>query len=115
MSADLTEQLKELYRVQRDIDRLMLRKSELKEEVQGLIIREQRVGKTFSVGNLNVAYKKKTTTESLSQKYLANQLESYFGDNEREAGRVLSFILDNRRKTENYSLDIIKKKETARS
>lgn len=108
---ELTERLKDLYKIQKKIDDLTDEKNKLKKDVEDLIVEQKLEGKKFSIGDRCISYSLKTTTQSITQKYLASALDDYYRNNSREAERVLEHILNNRPKSQKYQLDMIKQKQ----
>lgn len=111
MDEQLTRTLKDLYRIQKKIDDLTVEKNQLKKDVEVLIVDTRMEGKKFSVGDRTISYNQKTTTQSISQKYLADTLRKYFRDHPEKAEDILQYILDNRERTTKYQLDMVKNKK----
>lgn len=105
----LIEGLKELYRIQKQIDELNQRKYQMKTKVEQMIIQSKMEDKKFTVGDRSISYSKKTSTPPITLKYLSSCLLDYYG-NEEEANQVYEYILDKRQKTTKYQLDMIKRK-----
>lgn len=114
MDQDLTECLKDLYKVQRSIDELNDKKTRLKKDVEELIVENGFEGKKFSIGDRCISYSLKTTTQPLTQRYLAASLEDYYQrqGSPEEAESVLKYVLENRQRTQKYQLDMTKQKRS---
>ena len=110
MDQELTKTLKDLYRIQKKIDDLNIEKSQLKKDVEVLIIENNMEGKKFAIGDRVISYGAKTQLQGISQKFLVDTLRKYYRNNEQEAENLLQFILDNREKTTKYQLDMVKSK-----
>ena len=111
MDQELTEKLKDLYKVQKKIDELSEAKNRVKRDVEDLIVECKLEGKKFAIGDRTISYNLRTTTQGLSQKYLAETLTTYYERDPDEADRLLRFILEGRAKTQKYQLDIVKQKK----
>lgn len=107
---ELTNRLKDLYKIQKKIDDLTDEKNRLKRDVEDLIVECKLEGKKFAIGDRTISYNMKTTTQSISQKYLAAVLNEYFSQDTDTAEELLNFILDHRAKSQKYQLDIVRQK-----
>lgn len=116
MNSDLTQRLKDLYKVQKKIKELNFEKSGLQGEVEELIIETGMEDQKIEVGgDATFCYKKKKVVGSISQKLLKDRLKEYFSKdgadaNEDDIAELYDFILDGRAVTEKYQLDTTWKK-----
>tara|TARA_R100001163_G_scaffold31720_1_gene24808 strand:+ start:6846 stop:7196 length:351 start_codon:yes stop_codon:yes gene_type:complete len=108
MNPRLTDELRELYRLQLKIDDLMDRKNRCKNRISDMIIESGLEDRKFTVGDRKVSYCKKTTMQSLSQRYLKDVLHNYFRGDPEMADDIFDHILVNRSRNSHYQLDFIK-------
>lgn len=115
MNEPLNEKFKEFHTLQKQIDYLNAKQEVTKHEIEQLILKQRLVGKKFKVGKWNICYKKTETTQGFSQKYIAQCLEEFFGEEDPEVAEAfLGYCLDNRVKKSKYSLEVRKKQDGKR-
>lgn len=115
MNADLSQRLKDLYKVQKKIKELNVEKAGLQGEVEELIVESGMEDQKIEVGgDACFCYKKKRVVGSISQKLLKDRLKEYFEKNgegnDEEIEELYDFILEGRAVTEKYQLDTTWKK-----
>ena len=108
MNLLLKKKLKELHRLQSEIERLSIVRNQLKNEVSELIQSEQQIGRGYQIGNHYICYQKKQVTGGITQAYLAQSLYDYYGGSP-EAQDLFRYLMENRPVTEKYQLDVLKK------
>jgi hypothetical protein len=111
MNDRLTRKLKTIYKIQTEIDELQNEKNKLKKELEELIMEARMENKKFSVGDRTISYIKRTTTEPLTNKYVNEILKNYYKNDIREADNVYKYIINHRKKTTKYQLEILKKRQ----
>ena len=108
MNSNLTQNLRELYRIQRRIDSLNREKVRLREAITDDIIEERLQGRRFTVGDRKVAYVDRTITQPLTNRYIKDALYNYFkGDNVR-AEELYDYLMVNREKIKRQQLEFTK-------
>lgn len=108
MNQDLTDSMKDLYRVQKEIDQLNLQKDILKKRISDKIKIHELEGRKFTVGDRKLCYSEKTTKQSLSNKYLLETLDQYFRGDRSKVDDLYRYIQHNRREAKKYQLDFTK-------
>lgn len=114
MNDELTTKLKDLYKVQKGMKEMKARKDELQGEVSELIVDLGMENQKIEVGgDATFCYKNKRVTGGLSQGLLKERLKEYFSDSEEDAEEVevlYRFILEGRKVTDKFQLDVVWKK-----
>ena len=108
MNRDLAESLKDLYRMQQRIDQLNQEKQRIREYIIDKIVDARLEGRKFTVGDRRLCYDRKVTSQSITNKYLAEAINEYFEGDTRKANELYDFIQQNRKKSSNYRLEFAK-------
>jgi hypothetical protein len=112
MNTRLEEDMRRLYKLQRNIDELTREKNMIREEIMDQIVASRLEGKKFTVGDRKLSYNMKTVTQPLTNKYLHSILQEYFenSNNNRDnlADRIYNYIIDNRKRSKEYVLEFNK-------
>jgi len=111
MNDRLARKLKTMYKIQTEIDELNNIKNKLRMELEDLIREARMENRKFSVGDRTISYAKKTTTQPLTNKYVVDVLKNYYKNDIQEANEVYQYIMNHRKKTTKYQLEILKKKQ----
>jgi Family of unknown function (DUF5760) len=109
MNEKLVMMLKKFHKIQQELDKINEEYNKAKAEIERTIIDLNMIGKKFVVGSRILCYKKTNSAGPLTQSHVAKCLEDYFGDDEREAEALLTFILENRQRKSKYLLEIKRK------
>lgn len=122
MNQKLADSLKELYRVQSQIDQLQEKKSKLRERIARQIIDAKLEGRKFAVGNRQLSYNQRKVTQPITQKYLRETIQEYFnrfGDRSDHRGdpaeHLFEYLLDQRNQSSRYQLDFSAVKKNNRN
>lgn len=110
MNERLVKKMRTMYKLQKEIDELMEMKNKLREELERIIREEKMEDRKFSVGDRSISYVKRTMTQPLTNKYVMEILKRYYKNDER-ADEIYEYMMQNRRKTTKYQLEIRKKND----
>lgn len=108
MNERLERKLKAMYRIQREIDELINEKNKLKNELEDEIMNARMENRKFLIGDRSISYVKRTITQPLTNKFMDEVLKNYY-KNDSRAGEVYQYIMNRRKKTTKYQLEINKK------
>ncbi len=115
MNSEFRAQLNQLYKVNREIEKLNNWRNLLKKEVELFIMKNRMEDKKFLLGDRLISYNQKITTQGITQNYLAKCLSDFFKNDMDMAEELLEYILYNRSKSVKYSLEIKKHKHRTKN
>ena len=96
---------KELKELNKEASEIRKKKEDLQGHICPLIVEHQLTDNVFSMPSLqtNVSLKEHRVSESMSYKFLDEKFTDYF-DTKDEAGKLLQYLKDNRKKESTFVL-----------